>query len=500
MSSSSSSDTGDGGAGSSSGAGATGGVFEAPSPSRPRRGVNDVWPEPFLESLAVQVAVDASLSSGRLSAAPALANVFRVCSTWQTVSRSDHLWQLLSRHVWGRTRLMHDTWRDEFIYRHRTSRNFRTRTYGYYTLHFDPSDVDEPDSLSCRCLTLSDLYLAAGFADGTVRIVISDSTLTFATMDGDIHVAQLDGNGHTRTAYAGDIVNDGALVDFTGCGRWWVGLFAGVPGRAFHIWDCISEETTFVGGSLTDPEAVMGWHTLTELTSLGRLRITGIETAVACTRWKIMVIDLRNQGVIIGEDEEPRRGLMVTAFDANENAYVRVDGRGNVSVRRAETQQTVCEFRVSGAAQRSVMGCVNRLHALMCTGGVMRVWEVERGEYLYSIRERVGELDAMVADDRHVAVASSSSTALSTIHLWDFAPNLIHRKFKRNRVRFEEIWPDFSSLNFPPISRFIEALGRVGVHYLALWKLVNLINPTLLTISRIEVGVDRILIGELFGV
>lgn len=346
---------------------------------------------------------------------------------------------------------MHDTWQDEFIYRHRTTRNFRTRTYGYFTLHFDPSDVDEPDSLSCRCLTLSDLYLAAGFADGTVRlfllnnrlhvrtlrpplrdrfgrfsravsgIVISDSTLTFATMDGDIHVAQIDGAGHTRTAYAGDIVNDGALVDFTGCGRWWVGLFAGVPGRAFHIWDCNSEETTFVGGSLTDPEAVMGWHTLTELTtSLGRLRITGGETAVACTRWKIMAIDLRNQGVIIGEDEEPRRGLVVTAFDANEEAYVRVDGRGNASVRRSDTQHTVCEFRVGGAAQRSVMGCVNRLHALMCAGGVMRVWEVERGEYLYSIRERVGEVDAMVADDRHVAVASSSSTAQSTIHLWDF--------------------------------------------------------------------------------
>ncbi|KAL1210217.1 Transcriptional regulator STERILE APETALA [Cardamine amara subsp. amara] len=444
MSSSSSSDNGD------SGAGGSGEVFEAPSPSRPRRGANDVWPEPFLESLAVQVAVNASSSTSLLAAAPALANVFQVCTTWQAVSRSDHLWQLLTRQVWGRTRLMHDTWRDEFLFRHRTARNFRTRTYNYFTLQFDPSDVDEPDSLSCRCLTLSDLYLAAGFADGTVRlfllnnrlhiktlrpplrdrfgrfsravsgIVISDSRLTFATMDGDIHVAEIEGGVHTRTAYAGDIVNDGALVDFTGCGRWWVGLFAGVPGRAFHIWDCNSEETTFIGGTLTDPEAVMGWHTLTELTtSLGRLRISGGETAVACTRWKIMVIDLRNQGVIIGEDEEQRRGLIVTGFDSNDVAYVRIDGRGNASVRRVNTQETVCEFRVSGAAQRRVMGCVNRLHALMCAGGIMRVWEVERGEYLYSIRERVGELDAIVADDRHVAVASTS-TAQSTIHLWDF--------------------------------------------------------------------------------
>ncbi|CAN7058476.1 unnamed protein product [Brassica rapa subsp. trilocularis] len=452
-SSSSASDNGNSSGGLSSVAGRSGGVFEAPSPSRPRHSANDVWPEPFLESLAVQVAVDASLSTSPVDAAPALANVFRVCTMWQAVSRSDHLWQLLSRQVWARTRLVHDTWRDEFIYRHRTARNFQTRSYVHVTLNFDPSDVDEPDSLSCRCLRLSDLYLAAGFADGTVRlfllnnrlhvrtlrppprdrfgrfsravsgIIISDSRLVFATMDGDIHVAEINGVGsHTRTAFVGDIVNDGALVDFTGCGRYWVGLFAGVPGRAFHIWDCINEETTFVGGSLTDPEAVMGWHTLTELTmSLGRLRISGGETAVACTRWRIMVIDLRNQGVIIGEDEEQRRGLIVTGFDANDQAYVRMDSRGNAIVRRVRTQETVCEFRVSRAAQRRVMGCVNRLHALMCAGGVMRVWDVQRGgEYLYSFRERVGEVDAIVANDRHVAVASYSSTAVSTIHLWDF--------------------------------------------------------------------------------
>ncbi|CAH8352424.1 unnamed protein product [Eruca vesicaria subsp. sativa] len=452
-SSSSASDNGDSLGGPSSVVSRSSDVFEAPSPSRPRFAANDVWPEPFLESLAVQVAVDASLTVGLLAAAPALANVFRVSTMWQAVSRSDHLWQLLSRQVWGRTRLMHDTWRDEFIYHHRTARNFQMRSYVHFTLSFDLSDVDEPDSLSCRCLRLSDLYLAAGFADGTVRlfllssrlhvrtlrpplrdrfgrfsravsgIVISGSRLVFATMDGDIHVAEIDGVGsHTRTAFLGDIVNDGALVDFTGCGRYWIGLFAGVPGRAFHIWDCISEETTFIGGSLTDPEAVMGWHTLTEVTtSLGRLRISGRETAVACTQWRIMVIDLRNQGVIIGEDEELRRGLIVTGFDANDEAYVRMDSRGNAIVRRVRTQETVCEFRVSRAVQRRVMGCVNRLHALMCAGGVMRIWEVERGgEYLYSFRERVGEVDAIVADDRHVAVASSSSMAMSTIHLWDF--------------------------------------------------------------------------------
>ncbi|CAB4274519.1 unnamed protein product [Prunus armeniaca] len=53
------------------------GDFEGPSSSR-RRAVNEVWPEPFVEALATQVAIDASRSMGRLAAAPALANVFQV--------------------------------------------------------------------------------------------------------------------------------------------------------------------------------------------------------------------------------------------------------------------------------------------------------------------------------------------------------------------------------------------------------------------------------------
>lgn len=55
-----------------------GGVeYEGPSSSR-RRSNDEIWPEHFVESLAVQVAIDASLSFGRLSVAPALANVFQV--------------------------------------------------------------------------------------------------------------------------------------------------------------------------------------------------------------------------------------------------------------------------------------------------------------------------------------------------------------------------------------------------------------------------------------
>jgi hypothetical protein len=83
-SSTSSSQDGNGnGNGNGDGGGSTsarrGGDFEGPSSSR-RRAVNEVWPEPFVEALAAQVAIDASHSIGRLAAAPALANVFQVCS------------------------------------------------------------------------------------------------------------------------------------------------------------------------------------------------------------------------------------------------------------------------------------------------------------------------------------------------------------------------------------------------------------------------------------
>lgn len=54
--------------------------YDAPSSSRRRRRceTNEVWPEPFLEALAAQVALEASRTHGRLAAAPSLANLFQV--------------------------------------------------------------------------------------------------------------------------------------------------------------------------------------------------------------------------------------------------------------------------------------------------------------------------------------------------------------------------------------------------------------------------------------
>ncbi|KAL6137050.1 hypothetical protein ACLB2K_062345 [Fragaria x ananassa] len=422
-----------------------GGDFEGPSSSR-QRAVSEVWPEPFIEALAAQIAIDVSRNIGRLDVAAALANIFQVCSTWRAVSRSELLWRRLTRRIWGRAQLLQDTWRDEYVYWHRTARNFRAGRYTHTRLYFDPSDVDDPDGLTCRCLALSNTHLACGFADGAVRlfnlstrlhvstyrphhrdrlgrfsravtgIVISDSRLVFATLDGDIHVAVLHGPEITRRAHLGEMMNDGVLVDFTGCGRWWVGLYAGVPGRAIHIWDGSTEELVFVGGSLTDPESVAGWHMLRELTGfVGRVRVTTQETAVACTSARVIVFDLRNRGVVLADDEY-RRGIVVTSVDVSNGRYVVVGNRGMARVRRADTAQELCRFMVIGAGQMGVLGCMNGGYALMCGGGEVRVWEVERGESLYNFEERVGAVSAFVCDERHVAAWGSDTT----LHLWDF--------------------------------------------------------------------------------
>ncbi|XVE72550.1 hypothetical protein DITRI_Ditri11bG0047500 [Diplodiscus trichospermus] len=426
-----------------------GGDFEGPALIR-RRANNEIWPGPFVEDLVFRVAIDASRSIGRHAAAAALANVFQVCSTWQAVSRSEPLWHRLTSFIWGRTHRIHNWWREEYVYRHQTAQNFRAGRSFHETLHFDPSDVNIPDGLTCRCLTISDTHLACGFADGTVRlfeletrlhmgtffphhgdrfgrfsravsgIVIADPRLIFATLDGDIHVAIIDGQPQARRAHMGNVVDDGALVDFTGCRRWWVGLYAGVPGRAVHIWDGNTEELVYVNATLTDPEAVMGWHMLTELTeTIGRVRVTGQESAVACTSLRYMVLDLRNPEFPL-HDRESRRGLIVTSMDTNNEAFITVDSRGWAVVRRVDTMEEVCRFNTR---QRNVMlmGCMNLGYALMCAGGVIRVWEIEHGQHLYRLGENVGDVNAMVADDRYVAAASNDTT----IHLWDFGAHAV---------------------------------------------------------------------------
>ncbi|KAL0334073.1 UNVERIFIED_CONTAM: Transcriptional regulator STERILE APETALA [Sesamum angustifolium] len=296
-----------------------GGGVEGPSSSRSRiRWANEVWPAPFLEALAVRITVDASATVGRIAAAQALLNVFQVCSTWRAVSRSELLWQNLTRRIWNVRHLTRNTWQQEYIYRQRTACNFQFRRCVYTTLHFIPTvnNNNNNDGLSCRRLALSDHHLAAGFSDGAVHlfhlpggfhastfypqhrdrlgrfssavsgIILSDVRIVFATLDGDIHTTDIEDEdiAPLRRAHLGDVVNHGALVDFTGCDRWWVGLYA------------------------------------------------GNNIAVACTRLRVIVFDLQNQGIILRE-EEPRRRIMVGLFDATNESALITDDRGVASMR-----------------------------------------------------------------------------------------------------------------------------------------------------------------------
>uniref|UniRef100_A0A803QIJ4 Uncharacterized protein n=1 Tax=Cannabis sativa TaxID=3483 RepID=A0A803QIJ4_CANSA len=277
-----------GGTGGASSSRRRGTGYEGPSSSQRREPTNEDWPGHFVEALVTQVAIEASRSTGRRTAAPALATVFLVCPTWREASRSDHLWHRLTRRIWGRSYLRQNTWRDEYIYWHRTAQNFRLAQYAHTILRFDPNEEEGPaNGLTCRCITLSDTHLACGFSDGSVRlfhlptrihvstfrprtramlgqfsraitgiVITNNHRLVFGTLVGDIHVALINGPPQTRRVFEGNAVDDGVLVDFTGCGRWWVGLYAGVPDRAFHIWDSNTEQLISVGGALTNPDSV----------------------------------------------------------------------------------------------------------------------------------------------------------------------------------------------------------------------------------------------------
>ncbi|KAG9443500.1 hypothetical protein H6P81_014840 [Aristolochia fimbriata] len=419
-----------------------------PAAARMRPG-NGNWPEPFVESLAVQVATDAAAENGRLRAAPALVAVFQVCSTWQAISRSELLWETLTRQIWGRDRRLRPTWREEFIHRHRTAHNFRIQNAVYTPLEIEPSPggstSNENDEFSCRCLALSHRHLAGGFLDGSVRlfalpsgrhvrtfrprrrdrfgpfsravagIVLHDPRVVFASFHGDVHVAGVGDPGPTaRRAHVGNPVNDGALVDFTGCGRWWVGLYAGVPGRAFHVWDAHTEQVVFVGGSLTDPEAVLGWHLVTELTEpVGRVRVSSATDAgVACTGVKVIAFDLQQHGLLLGEEEED---VIVGSVDVSDDLFLTIDNRGIATVRRVRTFEEVSRFPVGRS--RRILGCLNSGYAFVFRGGAIRAWDLEDGRHLYRFRDRIGDATDLVADDDHVAGCSRDTG----IHLWKFS-------------------------------------------------------------------------------
>ncbi|KOM46316.1 hypothetical protein LR48_Vigan07g002000 [Vigna angularis] len=422
--------------------------FEGPSSSR-QRPMNEVLPEPFLEALANQVAIDAANYNGRLAAAQALAYFFRVCSTWREVSRSDLLWEHLTRRIWRRTFRVRDTWHTEYINWHRTATNFETGRLSFMTPRFDPSEHRR--GLICRCLSLSDTRLACGFVDGTVRvfdletydhvstylsdhghlfgpysrsvsgIIITDSDITFARLDGDIYVDAINvhGQSQARRVVSGFVMNSGVLVGFAGTRRRWVGLFAGIAEGAFQVWNAESGERLFLGGSLTDPETVMGWHMLTELVDpVGRVRVTEDEFVVACTGLRLICFNAWNPEVLL-RDEMSASGFVVSSMDVSSEAFVVVERGGVGTVWRVGTMELMSRFVLRSSWVRGLWGCMNLGYVVTYSPNptpFLRVWNIEQEEGRLCVRVflRAGEVNSMVGDDRHVAISSNN------INLLDF--------------------------------------------------------------------------------
>lgn len=247
---------------------------------------------------------------------------WQVCPTWRAVSQSEAFWRDAAGHVWPHRRRVRATWRDEFIRLHRAGRNFRMGRSAHS--HLMPSAA--PAERTCCRLAVSDRHLTAGFLNGAVQLfdvpgghhlafyeshlqhdglgpfsravsglvfLADPDRLVFATHSGDVHVADVAEpvSRSERRACTGNVIDDGTMVDFTGNERWWVGLFAGVPGRAWHVWDVSSEQLVYVGGMLTDPDALLGWRMLTHLGGpvVGRARMPSPATVVGCTSSRIQV-------------------------------------------------------------------------------------------------------------------------------------------------------------------------------------------------------------------
>ncbi|GLJ23769.1 hypothetical protein SUGI_0451050 [Cryptomeria japonica] len=432
-----------------------------------------VWPEPFVEALARKVALAAADGGGSLAAAPAVVTVFQVCSTWRTVSESEILWEALTRYVWDKTETTRRTqsWRDEYIRLHLTASNFHRNKAKYTSIEYEVSSDSSGNGVgaACRCLALSPGYLAVGFFDGAVRvfsltskecvssmkpehenrlgplsraiagIVIYERTVVFASFDGSVFVGGIL-SGNVRCAHLGNVVNDGTLVDFTGCERFWVGLYAGIPGHACHIWDAVTEQLVFNAGDITDSEALRGWHLLTEQAErIGRVRVNNDGILLTATRGKLAGFELQTYGLPPFVREEvalDEQELIVESVDVNKDRFLTASVNGAARVRRITDFEDVCGFSFDEVADnnststassssnnnnhnnRKVLGALNTWQAFLCVDGAVHAWDAHSGVLLHRLDEQMGEVFDLVADDEHVA-----GCAVDTgIHLWSFRP------------------------------------------------------------------------------
>lgn len=308
---------------------------------------------------------------------------------------------------------------------------------------------------------MSDHYLASGYVDGSVRLFelpssrhiatfhpdlnrahlglfsrsisglfLEASTLVFASQAGDIEVAStdedVDDRGISRLARVGNLVEDGVLVDFTGKGSYWVGLFSGVPDRSFRVWSFNEDEVAllFVGGNLMNPNAVIGWRMLTDFPSVvGRVRVVedrsyqdGVVAVVGCSSSFIQTAEVSGEGMAL---EEHSLGGMVAvgSVDLCEGNLMVVESMtGLAKVHQLRTMEEVCRFSTGGAVHGgSIAGGLNWGYVVVCRGNRIKVWDVRTGEYLFTMRERVG--GNLVAVSQQYAAVWAANTGL---HLWNF--------------------------------------------------------------------------------
>jgi len=283
-----------------------------------------------------------------------------------------------------------------------------------------------------RTMRAGDQNRLGSLSQAIAGIVLHQDKVVFASFYGSIFVGSIS-RGDVRCAHPGNVRDDGTLVDFTGCDRWWVGLYAGISGHACHIWDAGTEELVFNGGDITDPDALRGWRMLTEQAErIGRVKLGGNGLLLLATRLKVEVLDLETLGIPFTDEEETDDGIIVESVDVNRDRFLAASNDGNARVRKIRALENVCAFQFDGLGgaddhssginnnnnYRKILGTLNTWLAFICIDGVVHAWDADSGARLYRLVEQVGDVFDLVGDDEHVAVCAVDNG----IHLWSFRP------------------------------------------------------------------------------
>ncbi|KAI5069574.1 hypothetical protein GOP47_0015875 [Adiantum capillus-veneris] len=426
---------------------------------RERGALASWWPEECVERVAFLLAAQAARASGPRSAAPALSFFFQVCSSWRAVFYSESLWRSLCIAVWREeARGVEESWQDTYIRLHRTASNFwRGRAEHSlldYQVSSDSNELgDRGDGSVCRRLALSREYVAGGFSDGSLRIfslaskecistlepfhesvigphstsvagislAFNDGTVAFASMDGSVFAGDI-AAGACRRVETSNYVNDGILVDFSGSSSRWAALYAGVRGRALHVWNAYTEELLHIGGDMTDADAYAGWSLLVNNADhIGRVRISQDTLAVVATRSKLCVLDMETLSTLFTMGMTRSSQALSASLALHQDRILLVCANGMARVWASRSMEETARVRV-GTVTRGAMvyGAMNAWMVLICNNGMIDVWDYSSDTLMYRLaEERLVEVNDMVANNEYVVACCNQEEG---IHVWDFTP------------------------------------------------------------------------------